>query len=124
MIVIVIVPLVSVGLDQASNVYYSCNPLALVYAEHLNSICEDRDIVHMILFLTELKYKTASRVSIILYASPNTITSSQWSATLKILIACNLVRFMCVEKCHYITSSGKIFHPEFYTSIRALVGKL
>ena len=41
-VMIVIFPLVSVGLDQASNLYYSCNPIASVYPEHLASICEDR----------------------------------------------------------------------------------
>ena len=40
-VTIVIVPLLSVGLDQASNIYYSCNKKASVYAEHLDSISED-----------------------------------------------------------------------------------
>ena len=44
-VTIVIVPLLSIGLDQASNVHYSCDKQASVYAEHLDSISEDRDIV-------------------------------------------------------------------------------
>ena len=73
----------SIDLDQASNVYYLCDPKALVYAKHLDSISEERDIAHMRLSLNELKHKTAPRVPITLYTSPNTVTR-------------NLVRFMCV----------------------------
>ena len=123
-ITIVIVPLLSVGLDQASNVYYNCNKKASVYAEHLDSISEERDIIQMRHFLNTLQFKTASRVSIILYASPNTITSSRWGPTLKALISRNLIRFMVVDECHYVTSAGRCFRPEFHTSIRALIGRL
>ena len=49
-VTIVIVPLLSVGIDQASNVYYSYNCNASVYAEHLDSISEDRDVTQMQLF--------------------------------------------------------------------------
>ena len=123
-VTIVIVPLLSVGIDQASNVYYTCNHNASVYAEHLDSISEDRDVTQMRLFLNELKHDTAACVPVLLYASPGTITSSRWSATLKSLITRNLVRFMVVDECHYVTSVGRHFRPEFYTSIRALVGRL
>lgn len=53
-VIIVIVPLLSVGIDQPSNVYYSCDCKASVYAEHLDSILEDRDVTQMRLFLNEL----------------------------------------------------------------------
>ena len=75
-------------------------------------------------FLNELKYKTSSRVSIILYAFPITVISSRWGATLKGLIARNLIRFMCVDECHYVTLAGRYFCPKFYTCIRVLVGRL
>ena len=116
-VAIVIVPLISVGLDQASNIYHSCDVRTSVYTEHLDSICENKYIVQMILFLNELKHKIASRVSIILYASPNTITSSRWSASLKSLISRDLVRLLYIDKCHYITSAGRFLRPEFYTNI-------
>jgi len=87
-VTIAIVPLLSVGLDQANNIHYSCDKQSSVYAEHLDSISEDRDIVQMRHFLNELKYKTASRVLIILYASPIITTSSRW---------CYIERFNCSE---------------------------
>lgn len=91
-----IVPLLSVGADQASNIYYLCDARASVYAEHLDSIYGNQYIVQTRLFLDELKQKITSRVSIIIYISPNTITSSQRSVTLKSLISQNLVRVLCV----------------------------
>ena len=35
---IVVVPLISIGVDQASNIYYTSNSDANIYAEHLDSI--------------------------------------------------------------------------------------
>ena len=122
--IIVVVPLLSVGLDQANNVHYSFDKKASVHAEHLDSISEDRDSVQMSHFLNKLKYKTASRVTIMLYASPNMVTSYWLGAILKGLIAQNLVPFMCVDKCHYVTLAGRYFHPKLYTCIRPLVGRL
>ena len=78
----------------------------------------------MRLFLNGIQHKNAARNTIILYASPDTITSTCWGATLKSLISRHLVRLLCVDECHYITSAGCFFRLEFYTNIRALVERL
>jgi len=95
-----------------------------VYAEHLDSIRDDIDIAEIIKFLTSLDYRIASRSSIILYISPSTFTSNRWRAVLEGLIRRKLVRFLCIDKCHYITSAGRHFRPEFYQSIKQLIGLL
>ena len=118
---IVVVPLIAVGSDQASNVYYSSNSDASVYAEHLDSIRDGGDITEMINFLTSLDFRIASRSSIILYISPSTFTSNRWRVVLEGLISRKLVRFLCIDECHYITSAGRHFRPEFYESIRKLI---
>ena len=86
-VTIVIVPLISVAAEQASNINYSCDPQASVYAENLDSICETQDIFQIRLFVNGLQHKNAARNTIILYASPDTITSTCWGATLKSLIS-------------------------------------
>ena len=49
-VTIVVVPLPSEGLYQDRNTCYSCDDRACVFAEHLDSICEDKDIAQMRLF--------------------------------------------------------------------------
>ena len=51
---IVVVPLISIGADQASTIYYTLNSDANIYAEHLDSICEPEDVQSMVKYLNGL----------------------------------------------------------------------
>ena len=121
---LVVVPLVAVGSDQASNLFYSANTDASVYAEHLDSIREARDVKEMINFLESLDQRNASRISVSLYISPAIYNSNRWKRVINVLIQRKLVRFLYIDECHYITSAGRHFRPDFYESIRVLVGML
>lgn len=119
---LVFVPLIVVGSDQISNVFYSTNAAISVYAEHLDSIREGHDTTEG--FLTLLHHKIASRISIILCISPATYTRNRWKGVLNGMISRKLVRFLWIDECHYITSAGRHLRPEFYENIRVLVGML
>ena len=71
---IVVVPLLSIGADQASNIYYASNSDANIYAEHLDSIREAEDVSMMVNYLNTLTHPFLRKISAILYISPNTIT--------------------------------------------------
>ena len=53
---IVVVPLISIGADQASNIYYASNSDANIYAEHLDSSREAEDVNMMIKYLNGLSH--------------------------------------------------------------------
>jgi len=55
----IVAPLLSVGEDQASNVFRSTNPDASVYAEYLDSIRDGDDIKQTIAFLNQLNVGNA-----------------------------------------------------------------
>ena len=73
-VTIVVVPLISIGADQASNIYYSSNPEAGIYAEHLDSVRDAEDTQQMVNYLDNLTNATLRKISVILYISPSTIT--------------------------------------------------
>ena len=106
---IIVVPLLAICSDQASNAYYSANLDAAAYTEHLDSIREGRGVEKMIKYLSLLDYHVALQVSIILYISPSTFTSIRWRGVIGGLISGKLVRFFCIDECHYITSAGRHF---------------
>lgn len=108
---LVVVPLIAVGSDQASSIYYSANTDASVYAERLDSIREAHDVTKMINFLQSLDQKYAPQISVILYISPITYNSNRWKGVINGLIQQNLIRFLCIDECHYITSAGRQCRP-------------
>lgn len=109
-VLIVVVPLLSVGADQASNIYYSSDARLSIYAEHLDSIGQaDDDVTKMRYFFNSLKSNVASRVSIILYLSPGTITNNTWRTVIKGLIIRNLI-------VSFVWMNATISHPVAVTS--------
>ena len=113
-----VVPLVSIGADQASNVYYSSNSDANIYAEYLDSIREPDDVESMVKYLNGLTHAFLKKTAVILYISPSTITHPVWASVIKSLITKRMVHFFCVDECHYITNAGRYFRPEFFINIR------
>ena len=51
---ILIVPLIAIGTDQPSNIYYYSNSDDSVYGKHLNDIGEETDTIHMSSFLMNM----------------------------------------------------------------------
>eukprot|EP00978_Attheya_sp_CCMP212_P008570 scaffold20148_cov59-Attheya_sp.AAC.2 len=104
-VTIVMVPILALGSDQVSTVWSMANPLAGVYAEHLDSIREQRDVVSMAKFLNKLRHEDKMTQSIVLWVSPDSLDHDVW-------------------QCHYIPTDGRFFRPKFHTSVRWLVHKL
>ena len=50
-VTIVVVPLISIGADQASNIYYSSNHESGIYAEHLDSVHDKEDTQKLVNYL-------------------------------------------------------------------------
>ena len=123
-VAIVVVPLISIGVDQASGIYYSSDPQGNIYAEHLDSVCNSDDVQQMVSYLNKLTHDIIRKTSVILYISPNTITHHIWAPVLKNLITKNVVHLFCVNECHYITCAGRHCILELFTNIRFIVGHL
>ena len=121
---VVVVPLISIGADQVSNIYYCCNPQAGIYAEHLDSLRETDDKKRMVDYLNSLTHSTLKKTSVILYVSPSAISHGVWAPVLKRLIAKDFIRFFCVDELHHVTSAGRYFRPEFFLNIRFIIGRL
>ena len=123
-VTIIIVHILSIGSEQSSGVFSSTNPEAGIYAEHLDSVREKEDISQILLFLDGLTLDNIHTQTILLYVSPITISNSVWSPVLAKLINRGLVHLLCIDECHYITSAGRHFRPEFHINIREIVGLL
>ena len=82
---IFMVPMISIGVDQSSIILLSTNPDTYIYTEHLDSTQNDENVKQMKPFLVKLTIVNASRFSVILFASLNTISSSTWAQVLKIV---------------------------------------
>ena len=121
---VVVVPLISIGADQVSNIYYCCNPQAGIYAEHLDSLRETDDRKRMVDYLNSLTHSTLKKTSVILYLSPSAISHGVWAPVLKLLISKGFIRFFCVDECHHVTSAGRYFRPDFFLNIRFIIGRL
>ena len=121
---IVIVSLISIGADHASNIHYTTNDDVSIYAEHLDSIRNEEDINDMVTFLNGLSDIQLTQQSVILYISPATIGNTMSAPVLKNLTTKNLVHLLCVDECHRITSSRRYFRPKFHQHPRYLVGLL
>ena len=52
----VVLPLISIGAYQASNIYYAYNSDANTYAEHLDSIRDAEDAIMMVSYLNSLTH--------------------------------------------------------------------
>ena len=63
---IVVVPLISIGVDQASNIYYTSNSDANIYAEHLDSIWDVEDVIMLVNYLNGLTHTFLRKISVIL----------------------------------------------------------
>ena len=61
---IIVVPLISIGVDQASNIFYTSNSDANIYAEHLDSIREAEDVSMMIKYLNGLTHTFLQKTSV------------------------------------------------------------
>lgn len=120
----VVVPLISIGADQASNICYLSNPEAGIYTEHLDSVRDKDDTQQMVSYLNGLTNATLHKISVILYISPSTITHHVWSTMITNLLSKQFVCLFCVDECHYINCIGRHFRPEFYKIIRYIVGMM
>jgi superfamily II DNA helicase RecQ len=98
----VLVPILALGSDQVSSVWSMVNPLAGVFAEHLDSIRERSDIVSMARFLKSLRHKDKYGQSIVLWVSPDTLDNDVWKLCIKSLMQNHLVSCFVVDECHYI----------------------
>ena len=78
----------------------------------------------MVKYLNGLTHTFLKKTAVILYILPSTITHPVWASVLKNLITKRMVRFFCVDECHYITNAGRYFRPEFLINIRFIVGRL
>lgn len=121
---VVVVPLISIGADQVSNIYYCCNPEAGIYAEHLDSLCDPIDRKRMIDYLNSLTHTALRKTSVVLYVSPSAISHHVWAPVFKNLISKDFIHFFCVDECHHITCARRHFRPEFFLNIRFIVGRL
>jgi hypothetical protein len=120
----VLVPILALGSDQVSSVWSMVNPLAGVFAEHLDSIRERGDIVSMARFLKSLRHKDKYGQSIVLWVSPDTLDNDVWKLCIKSLMQNHLVSCFVVDECHYIPTDGRFFRPKFHSSVRRLVNDL
>ena len=123
-VTIVMVPILALGSDQVSSVWSMANPLAAVYAEHLDSIRERDDVVSMARFLKSLRCEDKYTQSIVLWVGPDTLNHDVWKVCINSLIQHHLISCFVVDECHYIPTDGRFFRPNFHTAVRQLVGKL
>ena len=104
--------------------FTTTNSAADVYAEHLDSVREKDDITQIASFLDNLSVGTILTQTIIMYISANTISSSVWSPVSTKLIDREFVHLVCIDECHYISSAGQYFRPEFHINIYKIIGLL
>ena len=111
------VPLVGLGSDQVNN---SRNSTNLIEAYHLD---ENRGVDGYALRrqLLSLHPRDANRVSIFLYASPQSLKEgSFWYKCLFQLASMNLIRLICIDEAHTVAQDGRNFRPEFRSAATTL----
>ena len=69
-VTLVVILFISIGADQASNIYYSSNPHAIIYDKYLNSLRDSNDVKHMMVYLNNLAHAIMRKTSNIWYIHP------------------------------------------------------
>ena len=111
------VPLVGLGSDQVNN---SRNSTNLIEAYHLD---ENRGVDGYALRrrLLSLNPREVNRVSIFLYATPQSLKEGTfWYMCLFQLALMNLMRLICIDEAHTVAQDGRNFRSEFHSAVTTL----